>query len=107
MRTIPRMLALALFALAACSGDGDKPITRSPGAEPEADAEVTEPEADAEPPSEPDSDAGAPSSGPVPLSAWVDDMIDTRTDDDALPDTVQDKNVSDDMDSTPFTKYLN
>ena len=106
MRTIPRMLALALFALAACSGDGDKPYKPGPGAEPEADAEVTEPEADAEV-TEPDSDAGAPSGGPVPLSAWVDDMIDTRTDDDALPDTVQDKNVSDDLDSTPFKKYLN
>lgn len=107
MRTFQRTLAFALLALAACSGDGDKPYTPSPGSEPADDAEVSQPEADAEPAPEPDSDAGAPSGGPVPLSAWVDDMIDTRTDDDALPDTVQDKNVSDDLDPTPFLKYLN
>ena len=105
MRTFQPSLVFALLALAACTGDGDKPYKPGPDSEPGDDAEVLEPEADTEPTPEPDSDA--PGSGPVPFSAWVDDMIDKRTDDDSPPDTVHDKYVTDDMDPTAFTKYLN
>lgn len=52
-------------------------------------------------------DAGAtPGDKAVPLLAWVDDIIEKRSSDEALPDTVDDKNVEDTDDATAFDKYL-
>jgi hypothetical protein len=42
----------------------------------------------------------------VPLTVWVDDLIDHRTSDQAEPDTVEDKKIEDDTDETSFDKYL-
>jgi PBP1b-binding outer membrane lipoprotein LpoB len=105
MQTLKRSATVLLLALAlvACSDDEKKP-EKDAGSEEEteADAEVEE-EADADV----ESDAGASaSSDTVPLTVWVDDLIEHRTSDEAEPDTVDDKKISDDTDETSFDKYL-
>ena len=100
MSTMRKLLALSSLSLAlvACAGDGDK--TRlDAGSEPEEDAA-------AEPEPQTDADAGAAPVGPVPLTVWVDDLIDHRTTDQAEPDTVDDKIITDDTDESSFDKYL-
>lgn len=105
MSTLRDWLAVSTLALAlaACSSESGKTHYDAgvePEPEPEQDAEA-EPDEDAET----DADAGA-SVGPVPLTVWVDDLIDNHTTDDAEPDTVDDKIITDDTDESSFDKYL-
>jgi PBP1b-binding outer membrane lipoprotein LpoB len=99
MEALKRSAAALLVAmgLSACSsGDHDQTTP---------DASVTEPDPEVDA-GQLDPDASIPSTDPVPLSLWVDDLIDHYTTDDALPDTVDDKNISDDTDEASFDKYL-
>jgi hypothetical protein len=95
-------LALSLtYALVACSSD-DAKAPKKAGSE--DDAEV---EQETDPESEPENDAGAAASDDtVPLTVWVDDLIEQRTSDEAEPDSVDDKKISDDSDEASFDKYL-
>jgi hypothetical protein len=105
MTKLQRTLVLALLAavLVACTGDGDKPYTPEPGSGSEPEPEPVDA---ADVPVEPESDAGPEGTAPVPLTVWVDDLIDHRTNDDAPADTVLDKMIIDDTDPTSFDKYL-
>jgi hypothetical protein len=90
MRTIT-ISALALALLAACAED-----KRATAAEDGADAgaaQTTTPDA-------------ASDNKPIPLLTWVDDLIDHHTRDDAVPDTVDDKNIEGTEDPAAFDKYL-
>jgi hypothetical protein len=98
LRTLITVSALAL-ALAACSSEGGK-LSHDAGAEPDEDAAL-EPEPEVE-----TDDAGAPPVAPVPLTVWVDDLVENHTTDDAEPDTVDDKVITDDTDESSFDKYL-
>jgi hypothetical protein len=96
-----RVLVVLGLSLAACSSEDAKHTTgRDSGSEQDASAEPATEE-----------DASAPDPGPtagdtVPLTVWVDDLIDHRTSDEAEPDTVDDKKIEDDTDETSFDKYL-
>jgi PBP1b-binding outer membrane lipoprotein LpoB len=99
MQTLKPSATVLLLALAlvACSDDEDKP-QKDAGSEDDADAESEQ---------ETESDTGAQaSSDAVPLTVWVDDLIEHRTSDEAEPDTVDDKTISDDTDESSFDKYL-
>jgi hypothetical protein len=103
MSTLRKLLAVTSLSLSlvACTGDGDK-TSHDAATEPE-------PEEDAQVEPEPEADAGAADEGtvgPVPLTVWVDDLIEHRTTDDAEPDTVDDKLITDDTDESSFDKYL-
>src|SRR5690349_19141002 len=104
MKTLRNWLAVSTLALGlvACSSAGGK-SSYDAGAEPEPeqDADLA-PDEDAEI----DVDAGPATVGPVPLTVWVDDLIDNHTTDDAEPDTVDDKIITDDTDESSFDKYL-
>lgn len=97
-RTITLALAITL-SLAACSSDksGGDDNTNNPA-----------PTASEPAPSEPVSTEPNPAveSKPIPLLAWVDDLIDHHTSDQALPDTVDDKNIEANEDPAAFDKYL-
>ncbi|MET0287940.1 MAG: hypothetical protein ABW352_25850 [Polyangiales bacterium] len=80
--------ALIVLALVAC-GDDEQTLP----VEPPADAAVTPPAPDASAPVQ---------SAPIPLQLWVDDLLDHHTNDDSAPDTVDDKNIADDEDSSHF-----
>jgi hypothetical protein len=96
---------LLAYALAACSSDDAKP-SKDAGSEDYGDSQNEE-SADAESAPELDGDAGSPTeSDTVPLTVWVDDLVDNHTTDEAEPDTVDDKKISDDSDETSFDKYL-
>jgi hypothetical protein len=99
---------LVALSLAACSSGNDKTAKPDAGDETEPDAPVEVDEPDAEVSTEPDAqaDAGSPASDPVPLTVWVDDLVDHHTTDDAIPDTVDDKVITDDTDQASFDKYL-
>jgi PBP1b-binding outer membrane lipoprotein LpoB len=107
MQTLRRVASVLLlaYALAACSSDDTKP-KKDAGSEDDGDSQNEE-SADAESAPEPDRDAGGPTeSDTVPLTVWVDDLVDNHTTDEAEPDTVDDKKISDDTDETSFDKYL-
>jgi hypothetical protein len=94
------LVALALL-LGACSSEDRKHTSTT-----DKDS-GSESEADAGPEPTPDDDAAMPTaSDTVPLTVWVDDLVDHRTTDEAEPDTVEDKKISDDTDETSFDKYL-
>ena len=94
-----RSLIALLLALGACSSEDAK---RSAAAEQDSGSEA---DAGGEP--APDADAGsAPASDTVPLTVWVDDLVDHHTTDEAEPDTVEDKKIADDTDESSFDKYL-
>jgi hypothetical protein len=99
MRTLHKLLTISALALVACSGAGDK-TSSDAGSERDGEAE-TEPE-----PSEEVEDGAVTPVGPVPLTLWVDDLIDHHTTNFAEPDTVDDKIITDDTDETSFDKYL-
>lgn len=82
------LLACALsLVLGACSDDESGPQVVDAGASPVAP------------------DAGAPVVGQaIPLILWVDDLLDHHTTDESVPDTVHDKNISDDEDPAVFEK---
>ena len=48
------------------------------------------------------SDAATTGSAKIPLLVWVDDLVDNHTRDDAVPDTVDDKNIADNQDPSAF-----
>lgn len=48
------------------------------------------------------SDAAPPATAKIPLLVWVDDLVDHHTRDDAIPDTVDDKNIADDENPSAF-----
>ena len=96
-----RSLIALVLALGACSGEDAK---RSIDTEQDSGSEA---DAGSEPAPEPEADAGtAPASDTVPLTVWVDDLVDHHTTDEAEPDTVEDKKISDDTDESSFDKYL-
>ncbi|HEX6246150.1 MAG TPA: hypothetical protein VFZ61_34740 [Polyangiales bacterium] len=103
MSTLRKLLVVSSLSLAlgACSGDGDK-ISHDASNEPAEDAAV-EPGAEADAGAE---DAAAGPVGPVPLTLWVHDLIENRTSDEAEPDTVDDKLITDDTNEASFDKYL-
>ena len=105
MKTFKRTTTIALlgYALLACSSDDAKTKPEpAPSEEEEVDASGEEPPSGEETP-----DAGEePGTDAVPLTVWVDDLIDHRTTNAAEPDTVDDKVISDDTDETSFDKYL-
>ena len=88
------LFALAL-SLSACTSDKSSPDAR-------------EPDSDQTAPNEPPPATLPPSidSKPVPLLAWVEDLIERRTSDEALPDTVDDKTIEGTEDPAAFDKYL-
>jgi PBP1b-binding outer membrane lipoprotein LpoB len=111
MKPFKQRAAVLLLALSlvACSSGEDKSVKPDANVEPEEDAQiepVDEPDADVEPTNDAEVDAGAPTSDPVPLTVWVDDLVDHHTTDEAIPDTVDDKKIADDTDETSFDKYL-
>ncbi len=89
-----RWLLCGVLLAVAC-GDDDSPTP----VETPADAAVT-PVADAAV-----SDSATPpvESKAIPLVDWVDDLVDHHTDDTSAPDTVDDKNITDDEDPSHFT----
>jgi hypothetical protein len=99
--TIILLSSLAL-ALAACSNERDQ--KRAGMADEPRDGVEQEPEP--EPDQRGDEDAGGAPVAPVPLTLWVDDLIDHHTTDYAEPDTVDDKVITDDTDEASFDKYL-
>jgi hypothetical protein len=104
MSTLRRSVAIGLlaWALVACSSDGEKPAKQEDAGSDEASNEE-----DGGSETEPESDAGMkPSTAPVPLTVWVDDLVDHHTDDESPPDTVDDKIITDDTDESSFDKYL-
>lgn len=48
------------------------------------------------------SDAATTATAKIPLLVWVDDLVDHHTRDDAVPDTVDDKNIADDENPSAF-----
>jgi hypothetical protein len=87
------LVALALLLGACSSEDGKRTAEPDAGSDSEEDASV-EPA--------PDDDAATPDAAPpsdtVPLTVWVDDLIEHRTSDQAEPDTTDDKKIEDDTD---------
>ena len=80
-------LACALVAsVVACDGD---------------DAEQPDPNA---PQAPGNTGTDGTTSGPIPLNLWVDSMIEAG--ENADPDTVHDKNISDDESDGPYGKYF-
>jgi hypothetical protein len=73
------------------------------------DGPMTHEEPDAgmtmEPEPEPKPDAGS-MDAPIPIDVWVDDLVENYTSDQALPDTVDDKNIKDSEDPALFDKYF-
>ena len=47
-------------------------------------------------------DAATTATAKIPLLVWVDDLVDNHTHDDAVPDTVDDKNIADDENPSAF-----
>jgi hypothetical protein len=92
MKTLRRLASACLLAgmLGGC-GD-DKSSTDGDGESKTADGGVAP-------------EAAAPG-GPIPLLLWVDDLIDHHSSEASLPDTVHDKNISDNEDATSFGKYF-
>ena len=80
------ILACALTLFAACDGE---------------DTAENDPNAPAAPGGSGGDDGKG---GPIPLNLWVDSMIDSG--ESAEPDTVQDKNISDDENDAPYSKYF-
>jgi hypothetical protein len=95
------LVALALLLGACSSEDGKRTTEPDAGSDSEEDAGVEPGPDDAA--ATPDATAASDS---VPLTVWVDDLIDHRTSDQAEPDTVEDKKIEDDTDETSFDKYL-
>ena len=92
-----------LLALAACGDDDKSPVA----AETSSDAATPNVTATA--------DAGVPvvavgpgssvtngGTAPIPLLVWVDDLVDHHSTDDAIPDTVDDKNIVDDENPSAY-----
>jgi hypothetical protein len=105
MQLLHRNVAFLLLAAALVACESDKPTKDQDATADDEPAQEDEPDADMTTSRE--SDAGTPQpSGPVPLTVWVDDLIEHRTSDDAEPDTVDDKVISDDTDEMSFDKYL-
>jgi hypothetical protein len=105
MSILRRSLSIALLAcvLVACSSDGEKPAKQEDDGG--SDEPTTEEDAGADE-QESEQDAGMKPSAPVPLTVWVDDLVDNHTTDESEPDTVDDKIITDDTDETSFDKYL-
>ena len=106
MDMLKRTLSLwgLAFALSACTSDDARTDRDDAGDEQPNEVEGDAGEEPSEP--EPEPDAAAPATDTVPLTVWVDDLIEHRTSDEAVPDTVDDKKISDDTDETSFDKYL-
>ena len=51
-------------------------------------------------------DGGVTAAAPIPLTAWVDLMIDQTENEAATPDTVEDKNIANVEEPTAFDKYF-
>lgn len=104
MTTLLRLalgLSLSLGALA-CADDErtDSVVT------PAIDSAVPAPTTDLGMPTAPvpATDAGPGVSKPIPLIDWVDDLLDHHTDETSVPDTVHDKNISDNEDPSTFDR---
>lgn len=104
MSTLRQGLSMALLAcaLVACSSD-EKPAKQDAGSDEGSDEPTNEEDAG----EQPEQDAGTTEpTAPVPLTVWVDDLVDNHTTDESEPDTVDDKVISDDTDESSFDKYL-
>jgi uncharacterized lipoprotein len=99
----PTTLVALVLLLAACSSEDARHTTEPDAGSSRGNAEE---DAGAPPATEDAAATPEPATGPVPLTVWVDDLIDHRTTDEAEPDTVDDKRIEDDTDETSFDKYL-
>jgi hypothetical protein len=111
MEALKRSAAVLLVAVAvsACSsGDHDRTKPDADVTEPEPDSEVDAGDPEPDPDPEPEVDAGKPTDELIPLSVWVDDMIDHDTNGTAEPDevTVTVTKITDDGTESSFDKYL-
>ncbi len=97
---------LLASALVACDSDTKPAKELDAGAEEEPESEPGEGDEPDATDTTSESDAGTEPSAAVPLTVWVDDLIDHRTTDEAEPDTVDDKVIRDDTDESSFDKYL-
>ena len=86
MRGVKRWALALMLAVAACGGDEGGGVTPQP----DANTGGT-------------TDAGTAG---IPLALWVDDLLEHRTTDDALPDTTDDKVVIDNEDPELFNHWL-
>jgi hypothetical protein len=94
----PLVLALAV-ALSACEGAGDNDVPMG------GDPPPPDQEEDAGTTPEPGQDAGVVDA-PIPIELWVHDLIENHSGDEALPDTVDDKNIKDNEDPALFDAYF-
>lgn len=113
-----RVVCILGGLLAACSGSDDVQDVPPDAGQDAGPAMPSVPvdqstDAGAMTPANPGSDAADSSipsvpttPGAIPLIEWVDLLVDEYTTDEALPDTVHDKNISDAEDSAYFEKYF-
>ena len=102
-RTLCLILACLLVA-AACSDDAASEAPVADAASPTSPATSSDAgiPATTAPVTPAATDGATPTSAPIPLLVWVDDLVDNHTHDDAIPDTVDDKNIADNEDPSAF-----
>jgi hypothetical protein len=99
------ILSALMLVLAACGDDDKSPVRAEPSSDAGSPSLGVTPAADggaSVAPVGPGSSATAAGTAPIPLLVWVDDLVDHHSTDDAIPDTVDDKNIVDDENASAY-----